>query len=383
MSAAHKDDQVLDLGSEKYSGYHSAILLASVALTAFAGAAAAEVSFSGSATLGYNNDTNVGAGAADNYDGYYWESTLSVGLEQALDNGLTAGVKVNVDLADSGDTASNANAADLTSDDFVVYVKSDVASLTYGDTGTAAGAHWKSAGDMEADGFTSDWTDFTNGQAVLRGDVTFGAVSASVSGVVVANQLEATSIGATVDAGAASIALAYEEATTIAATAGGDANTAETLGVSASFAAAGADIIVAYSDNSTNTSTGVKVTYPMGDVTVAAYYVDESNGDANLGLNVAYAAGPVSVAADVQDDQGTTKTAIDASYDMGNGLTLMAGYYDVEGWADAETYLAASYDLGGGASLLVSHVGTDAENDDEVGAGDYQLGTTIELSFAF
>jgi hypothetical protein len=71
------------------------------------------------------------------------------------------------------------------------------------------------------------------------------------------------------------------------------------------------------------------------------------------------------------------------SYDMGNGLALMAGYYDEESWTDAEMYVAASYDLGGGAALLVSYVDEDMEGDDEMGPADYQLGTTVELSFAF
>jgi hypothetical protein len=383
MSAAHKDDQVLDLGSEKYSDYHSAILLASVALTAFAGAAAAEVSFNGTGVLGYNNDTNAAAGADDNYDGFYWEGTLNIGASAELDNGLTAAGSFNFEFMES----DNANSGQtLSSDDFVVSLSSDTASLTFGDTGTSANKMWKSAGDMEADGFTSDWTDFTNSKAVLRGDVSFGNVAVSASTVIDSeDQAAQTSVGISADLGMATVVAAYEEAPTgtLVAPAATDANGKETTAVSVAFDAAGATVVVAYADNSTNESTGVKVTYPMGDVTVAAYYVDESNGDANLGLNVAYAAGPVSVSADFQDDQGESKTGVNMSYDMGNGLALMAGYYDEESWADAEMYVAASYDLGGGAALLVSYVDEDIENDDEVGPNDYQLGTTVELSFAF
>ena len=91
MSAAHKDDQVIDLGSEKYSDYHSAILLASVALTAFAGAAAAEVSFSGSATLGYNDDNGRLANNATfgDHNGFYSDLNVDVALSATLDNGIT------------------------------------------------------------------------------------------------------------------------------------------------------------------------------------------------------------------------------------------------------------------------------------------------------
>ncbi|MCL7407419.1 hypothetical protein MWN63_15745, partial [Paradonghicola geojensis] len=84
----HKDDQVLDLASEKYSVYHSAILLASVALTAFAGAAAAEVSLTwgGTATVGMarEGDVDVAAGKRS-------ASSTAAGLAAIADLGDDAG----------------------------------------------------------------------------------------------------------------------------------------------------------------------------------------------------------------------------------------------------------------------------------------------------
>jgi hypothetical protein len=361
------------------------ILLASVALTAFAGAAAAEVSFGGKGTLGYNNE------AAGSEDGFYWTGTLNISAEQQLDNGLTAAGSFNFEFSDT----SNANSGlDLTSDDFVVSLSSEAATLTFGDTGTAAAKHWKSAGDMESDGFTSDWTDFggstvaDQGMGVLRGDVAFGNMSASVSTVLDSNEEAAqTSVGITADLGMATVVAAYEDAASGALVGAGDGNADEILGISAAFAAAGANIVVAYADNSTDDtqSTGLKVSYPVGDVTVSAYYVDESNADANTGFAIAYAANGLSATVDLQDDQGTSKTTVDVSYDLGNGLTVMAGTWDVEGEANAETYFAASYDLGGGATLLASYADPDADidGDDEIGPGDYKLGTTVELTFAF
>ena len=368
------------------------ILLASVALTAFAGAAAAEVSFKGDAVLGYNDD------AGGDYDGFYWDATLNVGYEQALDNGLTAGVKFNVDIQEDGtaqdSTAGNTN---LNADDWQLYIKSDVASLTFGDTTTAAGNMWAAAGDMESDGFTTDPTDYTAASdvdGVLRADVTFGNVTAAISSVISSDsgtaEAEQTSVGIKADLGAVTIVAAYEEATTVLVEAG-DANDDEIFGLSAAFSAAGADFVVAYAEDENSDSTGLKVTYPMGDVKVAAYYVSESVGDDNYGVNVAYAAGAVAVALDYQDDQGVTKVGLDGSYDMGNGLTLLAGMYDQSGDTTAanngtDTYAAVSYTLGGGASLLVSFA--DAETagaiaDDEVGGPDYQNGTTVAVSFAF
>ena len=50
------------------------ILLASTAIVAFAGAAAADVSLSGEASLGYNDNAN-----GDN-DGFYSDVSVSLGL---------------------------------------------------------------------------------------------------------------------------------------------------------------------------------------------------------------------------------------------------------------------------------------------------------------
>ena len=68
------------------------ILLASVSVVAFAGAAAAEVTFGGSATLGYNDTVE---------DNFYWSGNLAVTMSQELNNGLTAGVTFDGDVADN------------------------------------------------------------------------------------------------------------------------------------------------------------------------------------------------------------------------------------------------------------------------------------------
>ncbi len=56
------------------------ILLTSTALVAFAGAAAADVTWSGTAGLGYNDDID---------DGFYVDGDLDVTMSQELDNGVT------------------------------------------------------------------------------------------------------------------------------------------------------------------------------------------------------------------------------------------------------------------------------------------------------
>ncbi len=61
-------------------------------------------------------------------------------------------------------------------------------------------------------------------------------------------------------------------------------------------------------------------------------------------------------------------------------------YLDRENWTGDAFYVAGEYDLGSGAMLLVSYAeANDAgfAGDDEVGAPEYQVGTTVEVSFKF
>lgn len=371
------------------------ILLTSTALVMTAGIAAADVSFSGTAKLGFNDtDHATGASGGD----FYVDGDLNISMSQELDNGMTAGADFEIDYWGGGTGGA------LSSSDSVVYLKSDTAGLYYGDTSRAAEKHWASAGDMETDGFSSGSSD-----AVLRGDLSFGDTNVSLS-VIDGNNTntEQLSLGVSGTAGSFSYALGYQEEATMnfntvtgtgycngtVAGAGpftcdsGDFNYSEIFGVSVGMTFGGADVRLAYSSNETSgqNSTGIKVGYAVSDaVKVTAYYVAESAtaGD-NFGLNVAYSDGPIAVALDYQDDQGTQKVALDGSYDLGNGMTIYAGASTNDGGSDHQ-YVGVSYDLGGGASALFSYA-TDpetADGDDEIGPKDYKEGMTIEVSFAF
>ncbi|QEE36946.1 porin [Octadecabacter sp. SW4] len=358
------------------------ILLASTAVIALAGAAAAEVSFGGEATLGYNDFDN---GTGDNF-GFYWEANIAVTLSQTLDNGLTAGATFDFDVA-----ATNLGTT-LTTGGYVLFVESDTAGLFFGDTAFAAETRWVSAGDMEADGFSE-----ADGEVALRGDISYGPVEASVSYVLaesggtinMVDDLNQLSLGMVATFGNFDVAVAYQEASGEAGgfyAANGDFSDDEIFGISVGAAFAGADFRLAYASNETSgeDSTGLSVSYPVGPVVLGAYYVSESDptGD-NWGINVAYENGPISVGLDYQDDQGVEKIEVEGSYDVGNGLMVYAGYLTEDGTED-RFYVAGGYDLGGGASLLVSYAEDDDNVDeDEIGAGEYQVGTTVEVSFEF
>jgi hypothetical protein len=342
------------------------ILLASVALTAFAGAAAAEVSFSGSATLGYNDD------AAGDHNGFYSDLNVDVALSATLDNGITVTAAGDLEEIDANEGA----AASVT-----LTIASDNASLVYGDTEFAAVSAWSAVGSMDNDGFSE-----VDGELVIKGSVTFGDITVSASQEIAEDaatpdftEVGGLSVGVSASMGAANVVVAYQEEEADAGLLAAD----ELLAIRVGTSLAGADVAFGYADNRTDDaqSTGVSISYPMGAVTVAASYVVEENAagnaDDNWDISVAYAEGAVAVTAntDESDDWG-----LEGSYDLGNGLVINAGIDD----AGDTNYIAGTYGLGGGASLLVSFVDTDAVNaDDEYGAPDYQDGTTVAVSFAF
>ncbi|AKS47570.1 porin [Octadecabacter temperatus] len=376
-------------------------ILLTTALVGFAGVAAADghlgVTFSGDANLGYNDFDNT---STDDNFGFYSELDVTIGFAAELDNGLVAAA--SIDLEDLASGTGNWG------DSYELSLTNDTAGLYYGDTNFAAQNVWVSAGDMESDSFSE-----ADGEEALRGEMAFGAVSAQVSYVLgdAANvrnsvngvsDLEQLSIGASADFGNFNVVMAYQEAlsaagATIYDAANGDFNEGEVFGLSVGTSFAGADVRLAYAERSddvgdssgvSSDSIGVSVAYPFGPVTATAYYVSESAaaGD-NWGINLAYANGPVAVALDYQDDQGTAKWGLEGSYDVGNGIMVYAGYLDNAGLAGSDRYyVAGEYDLGSGASLLVSYADdSDLTNDagDEIGANDYQVGTTVEISFAF
>ncbi|MCG3268591.1 porin [Yoonia sp. I 8.24] len=389
-------------------------LLTTTALIAFAGAAAAEVTFSGSATLGYNDTTRTtatttgatsgwgvttvatgvagtGVTALDDNQGFYWDANVAVTLSEELDNGLTASATFDFDVADLtlGDT--------LEAGSYVLSLTSDTAGLYFGDTAFAAETRWSGAGDMESDSFSE-----ADGETVLRGDFEVAMVEASLSVVVAdtngttaqsasggSDSFDQMSFGAAADFGQFTVVAAYQEEGDLGNTANGDYNADEVFGLSVGATFSGADITVAYASDETagTNSTGIEVSYPFSDaITATAYYVAEDDGtdEDNYGVNVAYASGAIAVAVDYDYDQGVDKWGVEGSYDLGNGITVLAGVLNENEGDDTDYYIAGTYDLGGGADLLVSYgVDDDFDQEDEIGANEYQEGATVEVNFTF
>jgi len=409
------------------------ILLSTTALTLTAGIAAADVSVTGSFKLGFNDTDsnraeagtilNVVAGetvvttdlagtvrtpvvkvagsddyrAADTSDknyGVYNDAGLTFAMSSTMDNGMTAGVTVDMN---GGDTANDAV------DQYTFALASDGLNVTFGTTEYSAITNWKSAGDMGTDTWSNQNADNKN---VLRADVALGGLAVSVS----TNVASSRSAGTTGTSDPLSI--------TVGGSLGGAsyviANEGSKMGISVSNALGGATLTTAYSTaparvtttdalamtvvgakgfNATtgdvpgsvmSTSTGVKIAYPMGAITTTASYVMESVGTGGTAMGdswnvaAAYSAGGTSVTFKTDE---STDNSVEGSAAMG-AATIYAGLKDnLE-----DMYLAVSNPLGGGATLLASYAidgDTSKHAGDEVGAGKYQEGLTVELKFAF
>jgi hypothetical protein len=394
------------------------ILLTTTALTMTAGIAAAEVSITGDFRLGFNDtqsnhassgttapvvagetvvttdaagtvrpprvaaagtDDWVAATTSDNKLGVYNDAGIAIAMSSTLDNGMSAGITVDLD---GSDFASQAQ------DKYTLSLSNDSTSVTFGTTEYSAITNWTSAGDMGTDTWANQNADNKN---VLRAETTVGGLKVSISQNVAANDLTASTdpISLTIGGalGGASYVIASE---------------GSKMGIAATTAVGGATVTTAYSTapsigtvgtgfnavntahaSDMNTSTGVKIAYPAGAVVTTASYVMESNGAGQTtklkdSWNIAavWTSGDTSV---------TFKTDEASAYSVEGSTTLGAATVSA-GLADAldDMYISVSNPLGGGASIMASYAvdeGTAA--GDEVGGPDLQEGLTIELKFAF
>ena len=357
------------------------ILLTSTALIALGGAALAEahtgVSFGGSATLGYNDDIE---------GGFYWDADLAATMSAELNGGVTASATfdLNVTENDLGEAVSTSG--------YVLALSSDSANLEFGDVDPAADRHWDDVSGMSFAGFNDkdvhlDDSIDTDGDgvadtalfdAVLYGNATFGGVTGAISyGVNAGGDLDAMQLAAVGTFGNFGVVVAYQEEF-----AGADA----VIGLTGTASVAGADIKVSYGDDGTETSTGIGVAYPVGPVVIGGYYTMNDIDDDNWGVSADYASGPVAVSAfyDYDGSEVDSELGVEGSYDVGNGLTVLAGFINQ---VDADTnayYAAATYDLGGGAELLLSYAEDEGNPaNDEIGDPEYLHGATVEVSFSF
>ena len=391
------------------------ILLTTTALTMTAGIAAAEVSITGDFRLGFNDtDSNtamVGTAAVpgvqvpgsayvtgtaasagytaatthDNKLGVYNDAGIAIAMSSTLDNGMAAGITVDLD---GSDFASQAQ------DKYKFSLSKDSTMVEFGTTEYSAITNWTSGGDMATDTWANQNADNKN---VLRAETTVGGLKVSVSQSVAADTATASSDPISITLGGSLGGASYVIA-----------NEGSKMGIAATTAVGGATVTTAYSTapsivaatsaahaSDMDTSTGVKIAYPMGAITATASYVMESHGTCGAGALACTQAGDAWNIAAVWTSGATTVTfktdensnnSVEGSTTMG-AATVSAGLHDYL----EDMYLSVSNPLGGGASIMASYAidgndgvaGGSSDALDEVGGPDLQEGLTIELKFAF
>lgn len=249
------------------------LLIASTALVATAGMAAAEIELKGVGVAGlkYND------GAANEELTAHVDYTLTVAMSGETDGGLTFGI----DLTITGDESATGAFGNL-----IAYVEGGFGKISAGNVGSAVDATL-GLGDIGFDGLSTDNVAEAqidaNDQGTLMYKGTFGdfGVAASYNMAVTdaAPAGNEFSIAATYSMGDYGIGLGYD-----------DMNSAITAKLSANVANIALAGLVTTSD--LGESYGVTAAYTMGATTVtAAYSKDESGAGGAVDLGEAYGIG--------------------------------------------------------------------------------------------
>lgn len=286
------------------------VLLASTALVAFAGAAAAEVSLSGYAEIGIS-------GGSDIETQFHNDIVVNINMSGTTDNGLEFGAKVQLDDTNSAFSINGSPAFD----DEAVWVSGSFGKVTLGETdgafdwalseiymgsalsddhSTHAGAYWFTGGDGGYD------------NQILRYEYSFGDFAVAISAEQDDGRVATTS-GTTFVSGRAT----------------GD--TIIALGVKWAGNMGGVDLGVGlgYQSDSTDDAVGLSVAATMANgVSVTAGYADDEFwGGEWWGLGVGYTTGALLVQANYGEwDYGDSGWGLVANYDLGGGAVAMFGY---------------------------------------------------------
>ncbi|MGB3553952.1 MAG: porin [Jannaschia sp.] len=338
------------------------ILLASTALVAFAGAAAAEVTLSGNAEMGLIIGDG-GVAATDNDIEFHTDIDVTFTMSGETDNGLTFGATIDLDESDGSNSAQGTATVDAgpdgifgTPDDFIItpgtsgssgafsnrsqggetiFISGGFGTLTAGDTDgaldwalTEVAFNSGSLGDDETEhaGYNGNsGLDGTYDGQIVRYDYSFGdfgfALSAEIDDNSTADPILGIGFKYTADLGGSAIGfgLGYQ------ATEDGAGNDVDALGVSINGTVAGFAV-------------GVSFLNRDNDVLLADSYD-------HVGVGIGYTTGAISMSAnygeyDYDDGLDASGFGLTAGYDLGGGASVQAGYgnSDPRTGADFDTF---------------------------------------------
>ena len=300
-------------------------------MVALSGAAMADVTWSGSASLGYNDGHQDGTP-----DGINGDIDLDVTLSNA--GGYTATITANID--------SGADDALVIGED--IDITTPVASIHFGEVVEAANSAYSDVDGME--GLGSD--EFTaQGSAVL--------ISASAGGMTVAYSDDSAMEGGDDSSFGLSGA--------VGGVSFGIGSKGDDWGISASGSALGGTIAIASEEVDGTSETGASVTVPLGDMSVTVSATDGDDWGASVSTSLAGAT--ISAGTDDdEDNQFSLSTAI------AGGFNLAVDFDTSDGSA-----VGLTYSLSDSATLSVSYYEDLPGTDD----GPQTSGTEAKLAFTF
>ena len=305
------------------------VLFTTTALVALSGTAFADVTWSGSAALSYNDGSGVMA------EGMNTDIDLDVTMSNA--GGYSASISAAMEGGES-----------ITGED--ISITTPVATINYGEVVEAANSAYSDTDGLAGLGSDEFTAEDGSGAAIL--------VSASTGGMTVG-----FSDDATVDGSASSFGISGD----LGGVSFGIGSKDEDWGISASGSAMGGTISVASEEVGGESATGVSVTVPLGDMSMTVSATDGDFWGASVSTSLAGAT--ISAGTDSNDD---TQFAISTTIAGGFGL---AADFDT----DNGTELALSYSLSDSATLTVSYNEDLDEDDDD----DYEPGTEAKIAFTF
>ena len=295
------------------------LLIATTALVATAGMAAADIKLSGSAEIGMTD-----AGGTTGLE-MHSDMDIDFKLSGALDNGLSFGTSIDLDQVSNGIDASGGKQA--------VHVSGDFGTLTMGETDGAMDKRNNEVGSLTAisDNHTGH-AGYNGGSGLDSGDILRYDTSISTFNL-------SASIGQDDTAGNNDV-MGYGLSTTVG-----------TVAVSVGYQTDDAQDITAVSAKST-----------VGGLTITANYSEATMSDtaAITQVNAAEVVGGpdvVAVAARALIKNSYEHTGLGLGYTV-SGVNLSANYgsYDYDDGSSADGFgLAANYSLGGGATVMVGY----------------------------
>jgi len=305
------------------------VLFTTTALVAFAGAASADVTLSGSAEMGLVSGDRYGIGSSVQYHN---DIDIKFSLSGETDGGLTFGATIDLD-----ETGGLGTGVGNTGNKSSVFISGNFGTVTLGDTDGAL--DWAmqevGVGSAIADDHTThvgyngnSGFDGAYGGQVLRYDNTFGDF-----GVALSANIDDTGAGST----AWGIGVKYNTAL------GG-----VDLGLGLGYQDRGADDIWGVSVDA-KFAGGFRAILNYSDATIAAVNATHT------GLGLAYTANALTVSANYGEyDVAGVKIdgyGLAVNYDLGGGAVIMAGYGSDVRDATVANPNGASWSLGLGLSF--------------------------------